>query len=380
LRSVYVDDDLAAVRDQVRTFVANEITPQAERWDQAGGVPREVLDRMGALGFFGLRIPVEYRGIGLGHVATVVFAEELGRSTSGGFAITVLVHTDLATPYLTNFGSNAQKERWLPVFATGEAITAIAVTEPDAGSDVAALRTSARRDGDGWRINGTKMFITNGGIADVVFVAARTDPEVKGSRGISIFLVETGADGFSASRALEKMGWHASNTAELVLDDVWVPADALVGAENRGFYYIMGNFQNERLAIMSQAIGEAQTALDLTVAYVKERRAFNAPLWNKQAIRQRIAMRQAEVDAARELIYRTAWLTDQGEDTVREVSEVKALVGELVNRVMYDCVQFHGGMGFIAETAVERLYRDARIHSIGGGATEVMLEEIAKRL
>jgi acyl-CoA dehydrogenase len=380
LRSVYVDDDLAAVRDQVRTFVANEITPQAERWDQAGGVPREVLDRMGALGFFGLRIPVEYGGIGLGHVATVVFAEELGRSTSGGFAITVLVHTDLATPYLTNFGSNAQKERWLPVFATGEAITAIAVTEPDAGSDVAALRTSARRDGDGWRINGTKMFITNGGIADVVFVAARTDPEVKGSRGISIFLVETGADGFSASRALEKMGWHASNTAELVLDDVWVPADALVGAENRGFYYIMGNFQNERLAIMSQAIGEAQTALDLTVAYVKERRAFNAPLWNKQAIRQRIAMRQAEVDAARELIYRTAWLTDQGEDTVREVSEVKALVGELVNRVMYDCVQFHGGMGFIAETAVERLYRDARIHSIGGGATEVMLEEIAKRL
>lgn len=380
MRSIYVDDDLAALRDQLRTYVANEITPQAEHWDHAGRVPREVLDRMGALGFFGLRIPVEYGGIGMGHVASVVFAEELGRSTSGGFAITVLVHTDLATPYLTNFGSNAQKERWLPAFATGEAITAIAVTEPDAGSDVAALRTSARRDGDGWRINGTKMFITNGGIADVVFVAARTDPEVKGSRGISIFLVETGADGFSASRALEKMGWHASNTAELVLDDVWVPDDALVGAENRGFYYIMGNFQNERLAIMSQAIGEAQTALDLTVAYVKERRAFNAPLWNKQAIRQRIAMRQAEVDAARELIYRTAWLTDQGEDTVREVSEVKALVGELVNRVMYDCVQFHGGMGFIAETAVERLYRDARIHSIGGGATEVMLEEIAKRL
>lgn len=380
MRSIYVDDDLAAVRDQVRKYVANEITPQAERWDQAGGVPREVLDRMGALGFFGLRIPVEYGGIGMGHVASVVFAEELGRSTSGGFAITVLVHTDLATPYLTNFGSDAQKERWLPAFATGEAITAIAVTEPDAGSDVAALRTSARRDGDGWRISGTKMFITNGGIADVVFVAARTDPEVKGSRGISIFLVETGADGFSASRALDKMGWHASNTAELVLEDVWVPADALVGAENRGFYYIMGNFQNERLAIMSQAIGEAQTALELTVAYVKERRAFNAPLWNKQAIRQRIAMRQAEVDAARELIYRTAWLTDQGEDTVREVSEVKALVGELVNRVMYDCVQFHGGMGFIAETAVERLYRDARIHSIGGGATEVMLEEIAKRL
>jgi acyl-CoA dehydrogenase len=224
------------------------------------------------------------------------------------------------------------------------------------------------------------MFITNGGIADVVFVAARTDPDVKGSRGISIFLVEQGTPGFHASRALDKMGWKSSNTAELVFDDVWVPHEHLVGEENRGFYYIMGNFQNERLAIMAQAIGEAQTALDLTVAYVKERRAFNAPLWNKQAIRQRLAMRQAEVDAARELVYRAAWLTDRGEDTVREVSEVKALVGELVNAVLYDCVQFHGGMGYIAETDVERLYRDVRIHSIGGGATEVMLEEVAKRL
>jgi acyl-CoA dehydrogenase len=159
-----------------------------------------------------------------------------------------------------------------------------------------------------------------------------------------------------------------------------VPEEHLVGEENRGFYYIMGNFQNERLAIMGQALGEAQTALDLTVEYVKQRRAFNAPLWNKQAIRQRLAMRQAELDAARELTYRAAWLTDQGEDTVREVSEVKALVGELVNAILYDCVQFHGGMGYIAETAVERMYRDVRIHSIGGGATEVMLEEVAKRL
>ncbi|HEX6222156.1 MAG TPA: acyl-CoA dehydrogenase family protein, partial [Acidimicrobiia bacterium] len=192
--------------------------------------------------------------------------------------------------------------------------------------------------------------------------------------------VEAGTDGFSASRALDKMGWHSSNTAELVLQDVWVPEGNLIGEENRGFYYIMGNFQNERLAIMGQAIGEAQTALNLTLDYVKDRRAFGSPLWNKQAIRQRLAMRQAEVDAARELLYRAAWLTDRGEDTVREVSEVKALIGELVNSVLYDCVQFHGGMGYIAETAVERLYRDVRIHSIGGGATEVMLEEVAKRL
>jgi acyl-CoA dehydrogenase len=380
MKSIYIDEDLSAIRDHVRSYVATEIVPVVGEWEAKGAVPREVLDGIGSLGFFSLRIPEKYGGLGLGHVASVVFAEELGRSTSGGFAITVLVHTDLATPYVTNFGSEAMKGRWLPSFATGQLITAIAVTEPDAGSDVAAMRTSARRDGEGWRLNGTKMFITNGGIADLVFVAARTDPEVKGSRGISIFAIEQGTEGFSASRALDKMGWHSSNTVELVLGDVWVPRENLVGEENRGFYYIMSNFQNERLAIMGQAIGEAQTAIDLTLTYVKERTAFNSPLWSKQAIRQRLAMRQAEVDAARELIYRAAWLTDQGEDTVREVSEVKALVGELVNEVLYDCVQFHGGMGYIAESAVERLYRDVRIHSIGGGATEVMLEEVAKRL
>jgi acyl-CoA dehydrogenase len=380
MSSIYVDDDLGAIRDHVRDYVAKEIVPHVEVWEANGAIPREVLDAMGRLGFFGLRIPEGHGGVGLGHVASVVFAEELGRSTSGGFAITVLVHTDLASPYVTNFGSDAMRDRWLPKFATGALITAIAVTEPDAGSDVAAIRAGAHRDGDGWRLTGTKMFITNGAIADVVFVAAKTNADVKGSRGISIFAVEAGTEGFTASRALEKMGWHSSNTAELVLDEVWVPDANLIGEENRGFYYIMGNFQNERLAIMGQAIGEAQTALDLTLDYVKERQAFGTALWDKQGIRQRVAMRQAEVDAARELLYRAAWLTDRGEDTVREVSEVKALIGELVNAVLYDCVQFHGGMGYIAETAVERLYRDVRIHSIGGGATEVMLEEVAKRL
>jgi acyl-CoA dehydrogenase len=380
MSSIYIDDDLGAIRDQVRQYVEREVVPNVEDWEAKGEIPAGLLDEMGKLGFFGLRVPEEYGGLGLGHVATVVFAEELGRSTCGGFAITVLVHTDLATPYVTNFGSEAQKEAWLEKCATGELITAIAVTEPDAGSDVAAIRTTARRDGEGWRLNGTKMFITNGAIADLVFVAAKTNPDVKGSRGISIFAVERGSDGFAASRALDKMGWHSSNTAELVLEDVWVPAGNLIGEENRGFYYIMTNFQNERLAIMGQALGEAQRALEVTVGYVKERSVFGSPLWDKQGIRQRIAMRQAQIDAARELTYRAAWLTDRGEDSVREVSEVKALVGELVNEVLYDCVQFHGGMGYIAETAVERLYRDVRIHSIGGGATEVMLEEVAKRL
>jgi acyl-CoA dehydrogenase len=378
-KSIYINDDLEAIRAQTREYVENEIVPRAGAWETSG-VPRDVLDEMAKLGFFGLRVPEEHGGIGLGALASVVFAEQLGRSTYGGFTITVLVHTDLAMPYVTNFGSEEQKARWLPGMVRGELLTAIAVSEPDAGSDVAAMRTTAQREGDGYVINGTKMFITNGGIADLVFVAARTDPTTKGSRGISIFAVEKDAPGFRAGRALEKMGWHSSDTAELVFEDVWVPKANLVGEENRGFYYIMSNFQNERLAIMGQALGESQRALELTIEHVKQRTAFGSPLWDKQAIRQRVALRQAEIDAGRELTYHAAWLSDQGEDATRQVSEVKAYVGEMANRVLYDCVQFHGGMGFIAETAVERLYRDVRIASIGGGATEVMLDEIAKRL
>jgi acyl-CoA dehydrogenase len=380
MRSIYIDDDLEALRVGIREFVDKEIVPNVERWEEDHAVPRELLDEMGKLGYFGLRLPEEYGGVGLGHIASVVFAEELGRCTSGGTAITVLVHTDLASPYVTNFGTPEQRERWLPAFASGELISAIGVTEPDTGSDVQAIRTTAKRDGDGWILNGSKMFITNGGFADVVFIAAKTNPDVKGSRGISIFAVEKGTNGFEASRAIDKMGWHSSNTAELVLEDAWVPDSHLIGEENQGFYYIMSNFQNERLAVMGLALGESQRALELTVEYVKHRKSKGEPLWGKQAIRQRLAMRQAEVDAGRELAYKAAWMMDQGLDAVRDVSEVKAFVGELENRVMYDCVQFHGGMGFAEESTIERMYRDARISSIGGGATEVMLDEVAKRL
>ncbi len=380
MKSVYVDGDLEAIRLGIREFVEKEIVPNVEIWEEERAVPRELLDEMGKLGFFGLRIPAEFGGIGLGHVASVAFNEELGRCTSGGTAITITVHTDLATPYVANFGTSEQKEKWLPKFATGELITAIGVTEADAGSDVQAIRTHAERDGDGWIINGSKIFITNGGLADVVFIAAKTNQEVKGSRGISIFAVEKGTEGFTASRAIDKMGWHSSDTAELSLQDVRVPGESLIGEQDAGFYYIMHNFQNERLAVAGLALGEAQKAIELTLDHVRERKAFGAPLWEKQVIRQRLAMRQAEVDAARELAYKAAWMMDEGMDAVREVSELKALVGELENRVLYDCVQFHGGMGFAAESTISRMYRDARIASIGGGATEVMLDEVAKRL
>lgn len=379
MRTIYDNDDLDAVRAQTRRFVEEKVLPRAEEWEEAGSVPRKVILEMGEIGFFGLRVPEEYGGVGMGHLATLVFAEELGRSTFGGFAITALVHTDLAMPYVVNFGSDEQKKRWLPDMLTGRTLTAIAVTEPDAGSDVAGIRTTARRDGDGFIINGSKLFITNGVSADLVFVACRTNPDAKPSRGISIIAVPKHTPGFTVSRALKKMGWRSSDTAELSFSDCFVPAENLIGEIDRGFYYIMHNFQNERLAIAGMALGEAQKAIELTVAYAKTRRAFGEPLWGKQTIRHRLAKLQAEVAAGRQLAYHTAWLLDRGDDATKEVSMLKAYVGELVNRVLYDCVQFHGGAGYISETAVERMYRDVRIHSIGGGATEVMLEEIAKR-
>ncbi len=376
----YFTADHEAFRAQIRRFVQNEIIPHADAWEVAGCVPREVLRRMGELGFLGVRYPERFGGSAMDTLATAVLAEELGRSTFGGFAITVLVHTDMASPHLANAGSPAQQERWFPGVIAGTTITAVAVTEPDAGSDVAAIRSTARRDGDDYVLNGAKMYITNGVHADLLFVAAKTDTAAKGSRGISIFAVERGTPGFSVGRALDKQGWLSSDTAELVFQDCRVPAANRLGDENRGFYAVMRNFQNERIVLGAQAMGEAQAMLGITLAWVRGRRAFGGTLWDKQAIRQRLAMLSAEVEAARRLVYHAAWLDSQGRDCVREVSQVKALCGELVNRVAYACQQFHGGMGYLRESPIERMVRDARIQSIGGGATEVMLEEVAKRL
>lgn len=379
-QSIYFSEEHELLREQIRSFIASEVAPHGERWEQEGMVPRSLLKKMGELGFLGIRYPQNYGGSELDTLATVVLAEELGRSTFGGFAITVLVHTDMASPHLVNAGTEEQKQRYLPKIISGDLITAVAVTEPDAGSDVAGIKTRAKRDGDFWVLNGAKMFITNGVHADLYFVAAKTDPEALGSRGMTIFAVEAGTAGFSIGRALDKMGWKSSDTAELIFDECRVPASSILGEVNKGFYAIMKNFQNERLVLGAQAMGEAQKALDLTLEYVRTRKAFGAPLWEKQTIRQRIAQRQAEVAAARQLIYHTAWLDAQKIACVKEVSMVKALCGELVNRVLYDCQQFHGGFGYIRESAIERMARDARIQSVGGGATEVMLEEVAKRL
>ena len=374
--SPYFDETHRLLRETLRRFVAKEVVPQAGAWEEQGFVPREVLREMGRCGFLGLRHPEKYNGGAMDALATALLAEELGRSGFGGFAATVLVHTDMASPHLVRAGSPAQLERWMPGIVAGDLITAVAVTEPDAGSDVKSIRTVARREGGGWRLNGSKMFITNGVLADLYFVAAKTDPAA-GAKGISMFALEKGAPGFTLGRRLDKMGWRCSDTAELVFEDARAE---LLGEEGRGFYAIMRNFQNERIALAAMAMGESARALELTLEYVRTRKAFGAPLWDKQALRQRIAALSARVEAGRELVYRAAWLDAQGRDCVKEVSMAKAYCGELVNEVMYDCLQFHGGAGYMRGSDIERMARDARVQSIGGGATEVMLEEVAKRL
>ena len=377
---IYFTEEHRQFRDNLRRYIDQEIVPRAAPWEDAGMVPRAVMRQMGELGYLGVRYPEAYGGSGLDTVYSAILAEELGRSTYGGYAVTVTVHTDMASPHLANFGTPEQLQRYLPALIRGEKVCAVAVTEPDAGSDVAGIRTRAVRDGDHWVINGSKMFITNGVHGDLYFVGAKTDLTAKGSRGISIFIVEKGTPGFRVGRALKKSGWLCSDTAELVFENCRIPAANLLGGENKGFYQIMRNFQNERMVIGAQAMGEAARAIEMTVDYVRERKAFGATLWDKQAIRQRLAMRAAQVEAGRALVYHAAWLDAQGKDCVKEVSMVKALCGELVNEVLYDCQQFHGGFGYMHETTIARMVRDARVEAIGGGATEVMLEEVAKRM
>jgi acyl-CoA dehydrogenase len=335
---------------------------------------------MGSLGFFGIRYPARYGGSDMDALGTVVLAEELGRSTFSGVATTALVHSEMASVHVFRSGSEAQKDKWMPRIIAGEIITAVAVTEPDAGSDVKGIRTFARRDGDSYVIDGAKMFITNGVHGDLYCVAAKTDRSDSPNRSITMFLVEKGTPGFTVGRTLDKHGWRSSDTAELHFDGCRIPAENRLGEEGLGFYAIMKNFQNERTTIGATAMGEAQAALDLTLDYVRTRKAFGAPLWARETIRQRLAMLSAKVEAGRQLVYHAAWLDTQGIDATKEVSMVKAYCGELVNEVMYACVQFHGGMGFMRESTIERMSRDARVQNIGGGATEVMLEEVAKRL
>src|SRR5262249_16629180 len=303
--------------------------------EEQGRVPREILLEMGALGLLGMRYAPQFGGQGLDTLANAVLAEELGRSTYGGFAVTVLVHTDMASPHLHHAGSRAQLERSMPDITAGRKIPADAMTEADAGSDLASMRTSARKIAGGYLINGAKMFITNGVNGDLVFVAAKSG-EPGRNRQMTMFAVEKGTAGFRVARALKKQGWLSSDTAELVFEDCFVPDANVIGAEGQGFTALVKNLPNERIVFAAQALGEAMKAIELPLDWVKQRRAFGAPLWDKQVIRQRLSMRLGQVEAARALLFNTAWRDARDENVVKEVSMLKALAGTLVNEVLYD--------------------------------------------
>lgn len=380
-RPVSFDDPrIRTLRATVHQHVRDHIEPNGAIWEQAGTTPHSVYKGLGALGLLGHCHAAEFGGSDLGPIASVVFAEEISASSFGGVAEAVLIHTDMSSTHIGHRGSTAQKRRWLPAMIGGESICGIAVSEPDAGSDLAAMKTTARRVAGGWILDGLKTYATNALHGDVMIVAARTDLHAKPTRGISLFVVERGTPGLQIRPMTRKLGLHSSDIADMVFSAARLPEDALLGELDTGFRAIMENFQNERLVLGAMAVGMGRRALETTLAHVKSRRAFGGTLWDLQATRQRLAMLAARQQAVRALLHSTAIRAARGDDCVREVSMVKALAGETVQDIMRDCLQLHGGAGYMGDCPIERMTRDARILTIGGGATEVMLEEISKRL
>ena len=377
--SSYFTEEHEMLRTQIRRLVEEEIKPNGEQWERDGIVPRSFIKKMGEMGLLGIRVPECFGGSGMDVFGWVLLAEELGRSTYAGAEGVATIHSIMAAPHLLHAGSEAQLEKYMPGTVTGDILTAIAISEADAASDVGGMRTRAERRDGYWLLNGAKFYISNGINADIYFVAARTDPDSKGPKGISMFIVEKGTPGFRVGRKLEKMGYRSNDTAELIFEDCRVPAENLLGIEGRGFYALMNNLQNERLVLAAANVGQSFTALKMTLDYVQDRKTFGVPLIERQTIRHRLATLLTRCEAGRQLVYHAAAMVARGEDAVQEVSMCKAYWGELVNEVMYACLQFHGGYGYLQEGGIERMARDARLCSIGGGATEIMLEEIAKR-
>lgn len=373
-----LDDTHTTFRRVCHDFTDRQVRPLVEAAESGGVFPAELWKPLGAAGLLGLVTPEEFGGSAGDALAVAILAEELTRA-SAGIAVTALVSAYMAGPHLVRNGTHEQRKRWLAGLAAGEAVAAIAVTEPGAGSDVAGITTRARRTPDGWVLDGRKMFITNAGLADVLIVAARTG----GPRhsGLTLFAVERGTPGLAVGRPLRKMGWHSSDTREVVLDGVALPASAVVGAENRGFHQIMEGFQLERIALAGMGLGHAAECLDLAKAYVRERQAFGAPLARLQTIRHRIAVMDVELEAARLLTYQAAARLDCGHpEAAVSVARAKYLAAVAANRIVDEAVQLFGGAGFVEETPIARHYRDARILRIGGGTDEVQLEILSKAM
>jgi alkylation response protein AidB-like acyl-CoA dehydrogenase len=368
------------LRTAVGRWVETELTPHVDDWEDAGFFPNEVFHRAGELGFLGLHYPEQWGGSGGDLAAEVVFVEELAKAGCGAIAMAVSVQTDMATPALAEFGTDDQKERYLRPAIAGTKIAAIAITEPDAGSDVAGIATRATRDGDAWRVDGRKLYITNGARADFLTTVVKTDPSA-GHAGISLFLVDTSLPGVTVSRKLRKLGMWSSDTAEIALDDVVVPHENLIGLEpGRGFAQLMWQLQYERISGAAACLGYADKVLADTIEYARTRRAFGQVIAGHQVIAHKLADAATELAAARSLVYDTVWKLAQGEYPVAEISMAKKYSAQVFNRLVDTCVQVHGGAGYMHEHPVSRAFRDARLQRIGAGTDEIMNEVIAKRL
>lgn len=366
-------------RDSVRKFVEKELAPHAEEWEEAEEFPNTVFTRMGELGFLGLRYPEKYGGQNCDFLFSIVLAEELGRSGMGSIGMAVAVQSEMATPPIHKFGTEEQKMKYLLPANQGKKIACLGITEPNAGSDVAAIQTTARRDGDQWVINGRKIFITNGVRADFIILVARTG-EKKGYKGFSLFLVDKNTPGFTVTRKLDKVGMRSSDTAELLFEDCRVPASAMLGEEGRGFYHIMWELQGERIMGAANAVSRAQMAYELAVKYAQERVQFGKPLAHFQVTRHRLADMATEIEAARHLIYYCAWMFQNGEYPVKEISMAKLFAAQAAARVADAALQIHGGYGYMMEYPIQRYWRDIRLSRIGGGTDEIMKEIIANEV
>jgi alkylation response protein AidB-like acyl-CoA dehydrogenase len=370
------NDEHEDLRESMQAWVRNELWPHRNEWEETTW-PREAMERAGELGYLGLCFPEEYGGQGGDYYYSLIRAECMSYSGSGGTNMGFAVQTDMVLPPIHLLGTEEQKQRYLAPGIRGEKIGCLGITEPGAGSDVAGIRTTAVRDGDEYVINGSKTFITNGVRADFILMVAKTDPDA-GHNGITLFLVDTDTPGFRVSRQLEKMGMHASDTAELAFEDMRVPADAVLGEVGKGFYHISWELQSERMVAAAGSVAGAERMFEKTLEYAREREAFGRPIGKFQAIRHKFAEMATKIEAAKQFNYVVAWRYANGEYPVREITEVKLFTSRVGCEVADECVQILGGYGYMKEYEIERAYRDVRLNRIGAGTDEIMLDVIGR--
>lgn len=376
MQSYYFTEEHEMFRQSLRGFLEKEVVPNIDQWEEEGQIPKDISKKMGDMGFLGLSFPKEYGGMELDFFYDVVFCEEVSKCFSGGFAITQMVVQYMSGPYIVKHGSEEMKRKYLPKIISGEWISAIAISEPGAGSDAANIQTSAIRQGDHYVINGSKTFITNGVHGDFIIAVVKTDPAA-GAGGVSLIIIDRNAEGVGANK-LKKLGWHSSDTAELSFVDVKVPAENLIGEEGQGFYYLMGGLQTERLAGAIGAYAACESALAYALEYMSQRKAFGRPIDKFQVLRHRVAQLATEVEATKQFVLYCSRLNNDGAYAVKECSMAKLLATELSDKTMTQCLQFFGGYGFMEEFKMARMFRDSRVGTIGGGTSEIMREIIAK--